>query len=159
MRSPISTLVSIQALDDPACQGGGTDGIGYEGATVLEAKQGYYRDPVATLDFASLYPSIMMAHNLCYSTLLPQHRLGCLKGNFGGRIKAAAVAVLTRIQHLAQCFLPAAPHQVPQASWSFVSLCQAAFDYSWLRQTVVGADNLHICPSMAFRLPAEGLGI
>ncbi len=32
---------------------------------------GYYRNPVATLDFASLYPSIMMAHNLCYSTLLP----------------------------------------------------------------------------------------
>jgi DNA polymerase family B len=33
---------------------------------------GYYRQPVATLDFASLYPSIMMAHNLCYSTLLPR---------------------------------------------------------------------------------------
>lgn len=31
---------------------------------------GYYKEPVATLDFASLYPSIMMAHNLCYSTLL-----------------------------------------------------------------------------------------
>lgn len=26
--------------------------------------------PIATLDFASLYPSIMMAHNLCYTTLI-----------------------------------------------------------------------------------------
>lgn len=50
------------------------DAVGYEGATVLDAKQGYYREPVATLDFASLYPSIMMAHNLCYSTLLPRDR-------------------------------------------------------------------------------------
>ena len=113
--------------------GGGPDSATYEGATVLEAKQGFYRTPVATLDFArwveeflkfsifvssnffsfkfstatagttdflslslthtlspsllrrfapsllrtlptaprrSLYPSIMMAHNLCYSTLL-----------------------------------------------------------------------------------------
>jgi DNA polymerase elongation subunit (family B) len=48
--------------------------VAYEGATVLEAKQGYYKTPVATLDFASLYPSIMMAHNLCYSTLLPPNR-------------------------------------------------------------------------------------
>ena len=52
----------------------GGDAVGYEGATVLDAKQGYYREPVATLDFASLYPSIMMAHNLCYSTLLPRDR-------------------------------------------------------------------------------------
>lgn len=50
------------------------DTIGYEGATVLDAKVGYYREPVATLDFASLYPSIMMAHNLCYSTLVPPNR-------------------------------------------------------------------------------------
>lgn len=42
----------------------------YEGATVLEPKSGFYEKPVATLDFASLYPSIMMAHNLCYSTLV-----------------------------------------------------------------------------------------
>lgn len=45
--------------------------MAYEGATVLDAKVGYYRNPVATLDFASLYPSIMMAHNLCYTTLVP----------------------------------------------------------------------------------------
>lgn len=30
----------------------------------------YYDVPIATLDFSSLYPSIMMAHNLCYTTLL-----------------------------------------------------------------------------------------
>jgi len=42
----------------------------FEGATVLEPKKGFYKDPIATLDFASLYPSIMQAHNLCYSTLL-----------------------------------------------------------------------------------------
>ena len=42
----------------------------YEGATVIEPKRGYYDSPIATLDFSSLYPSIMMAHNLCYTTLL-----------------------------------------------------------------------------------------
>eukprot|EP00794_Sanderia_malayensis_P008104 gene8104-8972_t len=42
----------------------------YEGATVIEPVKGYYDVPIATLDFASLYPSIMMAHNLCYTTLL-----------------------------------------------------------------------------------------
>lgn len=42
----------------------------YEGATVIEPSKGYYDIPIATLDFASLYPSIMMAHNLCYTTLL-----------------------------------------------------------------------------------------
>lgn len=43
----------------------------YEGATVIDPDRGYYKDPIATLDFASLYPSIMMAHNLCYTTLVP----------------------------------------------------------------------------------------
>lgn len=47
---------------------GGDD---FEGATVIEPKKGYYESPIATLDFSSLYPSIMMAHNLCYTTLLP----------------------------------------------------------------------------------------
>ncbi|OJJ51242.1 hypothetical protein ASPZODRAFT_87370 [Penicilliopsis zonata CBS 506.65] len=42
----------------------------YEGATVIEPIRGYYGVPVATLDFASLYPSIIQAHNLCYTTLL-----------------------------------------------------------------------------------------
>lgn len=54
----------------PTHQGVGSDDQ-YEGATVIEPKKGYYSDPISTLDFASLYPSIMMAHNLCYTTLLP----------------------------------------------------------------------------------------
>ncbi|XP_046489003.1 DNA polymerase delta catalytic subunit isoform X2 [Neodiprion pinetum] len=50
----------------------------FEGATVIEPKRGYYNDPIATLDYSSLYPSIIMAHNLCYTTLLlpaTQHKL------------------------------------------------------------------------------------
>lgn len=43
---------------------------GFQGAYVLEPKTGFYMEPIATLDFASLYPSIMIRHNLCYSTLL-----------------------------------------------------------------------------------------
>lgn len=42
----------------------------FQGATVIQPKRGYYDETVATLDFASLYPSIMMAHNLCYSTIV-----------------------------------------------------------------------------------------
>ena len=44
--------------------------VGYEGATVLDPIKNYYDIPIATLDFASLYPSIMQAWNLCYSTLV-----------------------------------------------------------------------------------------
>lgn len=48
----------------------GGDENTYEGATVIEPKKSFYEVPIATLDFASLYPSIMQAYNLCYSTLL-----------------------------------------------------------------------------------------
>lgn len=37
----------------------------------VESKtNGLYRNPVAILDFASLYPTLYRAHNLCYTTLL-----------------------------------------------------------------------------------------
>lgn len=52
-----------------AKQAGSEQGT-FEGATVLEARAGFYEKPIATLDFASLYPSIMMAYNLCYCTLV-----------------------------------------------------------------------------------------
>ena len=43
---------------------------GYEGATVLDAQKGAYYTPITALDFEGLYPSIMMAHNLCYSSMV-----------------------------------------------------------------------------------------
>lgn len=46
------------------------DGDEFSGALVIEPSKGYYDTPIATLDFASLYPSIIIAHNLCYTTLL-----------------------------------------------------------------------------------------
>ncbi|EJT80568.1 DNA polymerase delta catalytic subunit [Gaeumannomyces tritici R3-111a-1] len=51
----------------------------YEGATVIEPTRGYYDAPIATLDFASLYPSIMQAHNLCYTTLISQKAIDAFK--------------------------------------------------------------------------------
>ena len=46
----------------------------YEGATVLEAQKGAYYTPITALDFEALYPSIMMAHNLCYSSYVMDER-------------------------------------------------------------------------------------
>ena len=52
----------------------------YQGATVLDAQTGAYYTPITALDFASLYPSIMRAHNLCFSTLVMQDRYKGLPG-------------------------------------------------------------------------------
>ena len=40
---------------------------GYEGAVVINPIPGFYTECVSTLDFASLYPSIMIAFNMCYT--------------------------------------------------------------------------------------------
>ena len=41
-----------------------SDDSTYEGATVIEPKKAFYNEPIATLDFASLYPSIMQGYIL-----------------------------------------------------------------------------------------------
>lgn len=74
--------------------------------TITHITTGFYKTPIATLDFASLYPSIMMAHNLCYSTLLtPQQvRAGvftCVRLCVGGDAPfsmAAAQGTISSIQ-------------------------------------------------------------
>ena len=52
----------------------------YQGATVLDAQTGAYYTPITALDFASLYPSIMCAHNLCYSSLVMDPQFDNLEG-------------------------------------------------------------------------------
>lgn len=37
---------------------------------VMEPLSAFYNSPLVVLDFQSLYPSVMIAYNLCYSTAL-----------------------------------------------------------------------------------------
>jgi DNA polymerase zeta len=37
---------------------------------VMEPESRFYSDPVIVLDFQSLYPSMMIAYNYCFSTCL-----------------------------------------------------------------------------------------
>ena len=47
-----------------------TESIGFEGATVFPPKKGFYKRPIAVLDYASLYPSSMIMKNLSHETLV-----------------------------------------------------------------------------------------
>lgn len=52
----------------------------FKGAVVLEPTTGAYFEPITVCDFASLYPSIMRAHNLCYSTIVLDEQYGNIEG-------------------------------------------------------------------------------
>ncbi len=56
--------------DDEDGNFGTANGKGYQGATVIDAQKGMYFGPICVCDFASLYPSIMIAFNMSYETLL-----------------------------------------------------------------------------------------
>ncbi len=55
----------------------------YEGATVLDPIRDFYENYVLVLDFASMYPTIIRAFNICYTTLISRAdiiRLGLIEG-------------------------------------------------------------------------------
>ena len=52
----------------------------FTGATVLEPYPGMYTDNIAVLDFASLYPTIMISRNLCYSTFVMDTKYSNIQG-------------------------------------------------------------------------------
>lgn len=41
---------------------------------MIDPIKGFYDSNIVVLDFASLYPSIIIAHNLCYCTLISPSR-------------------------------------------------------------------------------------
>lgn len=47
-----------------------TEHVGYEGATVFVPEIGFYKRPIAVLDYASLYPSSMIHKNLSHETFV-----------------------------------------------------------------------------------------
>lgn len=53
----------------------------------LEPESGFYEEPVAVLDFQSLYPSVIIAYNMCFTTCLGRveslGRDGCFKFGCG----------------------------------------------------------------------------
>jgi len=80
----LAQILRHSVLEDyviPALKTGDSDGQ-FTGATVLEPKKNFYTTPIATLDFASLYPSIMRAHNLCYTTLVAKKDWTRIKSKF-----------------------------------------------------------------------------
>ena len=82
----------------------------YEGATVLEPHVGAHWNPITALDFKSLYPSIMRAHNLCYSTFVMNSayddipgvkyetfNVGCNKYRFAVNVPSVLPAILEEL--------------------------------------------------------------
>lgn len=57
------------------------ENISYEGGFVMDPIKGYYVNPVSVLDFSSLYPSIMIVNNLCYTTLIDKREYIKIKEN------------------------------------------------------------------------------
>lgn len=71
----------VPVLARPQQGPGAPDDEGYEGAIVLEPKEGIYtKEPVSVLDYASLYPSSMISENLSHDSLVLDPKYDNLPG-------------------------------------------------------------------------------
>ena len=52
----------------------------FTGATVIDGEIGAHWGPIAGLDFASLYPSVIIAKNFCYSTIIDDEEYDNIEG-------------------------------------------------------------------------------
>ncbi|MCO5600346.1 hypothetical protein L7F22_054457 [Adiantum nelumboides] len=60
---------------------------------------GFYKDPVVILDFASLYPSLYMAHNLCYTTLVHPEDISLFPEEYLMKSPTGAYFVVPSVRH------------------------------------------------------------
>ena len=74
------TAEAVPLLLNTPKRGLSTGDEGYVGAVVNEPVCGFHKVPVVTLDWMSLYPSLMQAHNLCPSTLVRDPKLFAMDG-------------------------------------------------------------------------------
>ena len=73
--SVVSKICNINNTRIPTLIDQSHDNSGYEGAIVLEPTSGIYiDDPIAVLDYASLYPSSIIEQNLSPETLIEDHK-------------------------------------------------------------------------------------
>ncbi|KAK9763082.1 DNA polymerase zeta [Basidiobolus ranarum] len=65
---------------------------------VMEPESSFYTSPVVVLDFQSLYPSIMIAYNYCYSTCLGKIQPTIAKQKFGVTSYVPPIDVLSKFE-------------------------------------------------------------
>lgn len=84
---------------------------------IFEPDSQFYKDPVIVLDFQSLYPSIMIGYNYCYSTCLG--RVERFKGvqKLGWEEVRLPPGMLELLQDdiTSECFLPRLPFHTANA--------------------------------------------
>lgn len=69
-KEPRHFFYTRTAAERAAVGGADDDDDSYAGAFVIDPERGLHTTPIATLDFESLYPSIMISHNLCFTTIV-----------------------------------------------------------------------------------------
>ena len=97
---------------------------------VMEPESRFYAGPVVVLDFQSLYPSMIIAYNLCYSTCLgrPAHASGGLPVKLGATDLALPEGTLKGVLDPQKCEILLNPDAY--SSVSFVKIMSLQFKLS-----------------------------
>jgi DNA polymerase elongation subunit (family B) len=127
--------LNAKKVDDKLVSGGKRKIKKYAGATVFKAVPGMYQW-VVVLDFASLYPSIMRARNLDYSTLVDDD----VKNNvLDPNVPDELCNIIDCSSHI-NCEHDPSRKKLKNGEWSKaqkMTLCHN-YHYRWLKEDVVG---------------------